>query len=107
MSKFNVYPREWKSAEDCLNAFFEDNASVHLYKEYHALGGGMAGSCGFITEKQLEGRVYTVFFLDSYLAIHFHDTVFIRDIKNRIPYNTLNSHCVHIRIPMAEKTKEA
>lgn len=107
MSKFTVYPREWSSAEDCLNAFFEKHASVHLYKDYHALGGGKAGSCGFISKQQLEGRVYTVFFLDSYLAIHFHDTVFIRDVKNRIPHNTLNSHCVHIRIPMAEKAEAA
>jgi hypothetical protein len=100
MSKFTVYPREWNSAEECLDHFFKDNISVHLYKEYHALGGGKAGSCGFISQKQLEGRVYTVFFLDSYLAIHFHDTVFIRDVKNRIPHNTLNSHCVHVRITL-------
>lgn len=100
MSKFNVYPREWNSAEECLDHFFKDNNSVHLYKEYSALGGGKAGSYGFISHKQLEGRIYTVFFLDSYLAIHFHDTVFIRDVKNRIPHNTLNSHCVHVRITL-------
>lgn len=100
MSKFNVYPREWNSAEECLDHFFKDNNSVHLYKEYHALGGGKVGSYGFISQKQLEGRVYTVFFLDSYLAIHFHDTVFIRDVKNRIPHNALNSHCVHVRITL-------
>lgn len=105
MSKFTVYPRNWKSAEECLAHFFIENNSVHLYKESNSLGGGKAGSYGFITENQLKDRLYTVFFLDHYLAIHFHDVVFSRDVKNRIPYNTLNSHCVDIRITLPKKTE--
>lgn len=99
MSKFDVTPSNWKSADECLENFFKDNLSVHVYKEYHAKGGGKAGSYGFVSKQQLAGRVYTVFFLDNYLAIHFHDSVFIRDIPNRIPYNTLNSHCALVRVP--------
>lgn len=89
MSVFVKY-WEWKSAEECLDWLLENHkdikfrGSIHVWREWETVGSVCpAGGYGNINKRTLEGRIYSVFFINDTIGIRFHDEVFIPYIPNR------------------------
>lgn len=82
---------EWKSGEECLQWLFENHLDMEIYKcirvwqeSFATLGNGnLAGSYQPLYPKMLEGRVYSVFFVDDSIGIRYHDRIFAPSIPNR------------------------
>ncbi len=96
---------EWENAEECLMWLFKNHKdmkmynSLHVWQEsFHTLGSKtLCGSYKRLTPDMLEGRVYTVHFVDSSVGIRWHDQIFIDKIPNRsYPDQT---RCVVVRLP--------
>lgn len=99
MGTFSAFKSEWNSAEECLEAFFEEHHFVHLGVLIPMVGGctgAKAYCCHFISKDMLKNRVYRLSFANCYLLLEFLDVVHIRDIPNRS--DSLKARYAYVRL---------